>query len=835
MWHSILGLIVSTAAAAAGPADFLLDPTAVRQWDIVVADTATEAEKYAAAEFQTLFAQASGVTLPIVNAPGDRPGHVLIGPDVVPNTPDDLGEEGLRIVIAADRIAITGGRPRGTLYGVYEFFEKYLGVRFLTFDHTHVPALSDAPPIPIGIYSYRPPLVFRDSYYRENRAHPQFATRRRLNTITGDAKLGGMSRQHLISHTFGAQLPTSKYGKDHPEYYALRDGRRLNNVKNDWHESEPCLTNPDVLDIVTEHVLNEIASQPDRRNFSVCQNDNPLYCQCPKCAAIDEREGTPMGSLLTFVNAVAKRVEKKHPDKMIGTLAYWHTRKPPKHLRPRHNVQIQLCSIECCTLHAIDDPHCEKNVAFARDLEGWKKLTDKIYIWNYNTNFAHYDMPFPNLRSIEPNVRFFVRNNARGLFMQANMQSVGGELSDLRNYMISGLLWHPTASGQALRDEFLDLHYGSAAPAIRRYIELIHDNAEAKGVHPACFPAARDVGLDPTVATQAMDLFAEATAAADDDVVRKRVEQASITAYSAMLEAGAAYRFEDGRMKITFPERFGDVVAKYIALTKKYGITHGQETKPIEAYYDVIREAAKGYPVARIENDVWRLTALLSRNGKVVELRHKPSGTDLVDGVASSQCAFGFPDGLDEYAMVGYSHEKPWAFTLKSQDGQSADLIKTLPTGATIERTIRFADNAPEKIQFTTRITHRGQAHHEYQYWVRCDFREPLNVATVKGLQGFGHDGKWQTVADGWYEDEDIAARTLYGPNVDGIALVNPAAKAGVVVRFDAAKTFRPQLALEAISHRADLELLTQRFPLDDGESVEYTYTLEFTPQAPRD
>ena len=81
-----------------------------------------------------------------------------------------------------------------------------------------------------------------------------------------------------------------------------------------------------------------------------------------------------MGSQLTFVNSVAERIEKVHHNVKVGTLAYWYTRKPPKTIKPRHNVQIQLCSIECCTLHAIDNPDCEQNQAFCADTNEWGKI-----------------------------------------------------------------------------------------------------------------------------------------------------------------------------------------------------------------------------------------------------------------------------------------------------------------------------------------------------------------------------------------------------------------------------------------------------------------------------
>ena len=244
--------------------------------------------------------------------------------------------------------------------------------------------------------------------------------------------------------------------------------------------NEPCLTNPDVLKIVTEAVLDEIARHPNAANVSVSQNDNNKYCQCPECTAIDQREGTPMGSLLTFVNAVADTVAQKHPDVKVGTLSYWYSRKPPKTIKPRPNVQIQLCSIECCVLHPINDPNCPKNVEFCRDMNEWGKICDQIYIWNYNTNFSNYVLPLPNLRVIAPNVRYFVANHAKGAFMQAAGNANGAELSELRAYLMSQLLWDPSRDGERILDEFIDLHYGRAAGP-----STSSSNARTTGHRPA--------------------------------------------------------------------------------------------------------------------------------------------------------------------------------------------------------------------------------------------------------------------------------------------------------------------------------------------------------------
>jgi hypothetical protein len=515
---------------------------ALHGWNIVVDAQATESERYAAEEFQSHFAKAGDLTLPIVEPAENAKRHIYIGGGETLQGPlpgfrlEDFGPEDFRIKIGDDFIAIAGGRPRGTLYGVYTFLEDYLGVRFLTHDHTSVPPLGQWRRVgPVDRF-YRPPLAFRWSAYKENDKYPEFAARRRVNTVSDNPKLGGKTGYVLINHTFGRQIPSEKYGKDHPEYYCEIDGVRRGEVDNDWFGNEPCLSNPDVLRIVTDAALKELEDRPDAQNISVSQNDNDHYCRCAACARIDEREGTPMGSVLSFVNDVADKIAKKHPDVRVGTLSYWYSRKPPMRLKPRPNVQIQLCSIECCLIHPINDPNCAKNVQFCEDLSRWSEICDKISIWNYNTNFQDYTLPCPNLRVIESNIRHFVANNSKGVFMQAAYNAQGGEFSDLRNYVISGLLWDPNRSGDELIDEFLRLHYGRAADPIRRYINRLHDQAEASELHPNCFGSAKDYGVDKSFAESAVAAFEEALALAESEEIQSRVEKASICAYRAVIE-----------------------------------------------------------------------------------------------------------------------------------------------------------------------------------------------------------------------------------------------------------------------------------------------------------
>ena len=562
-----------------------LDCSQMKDWDIVVDSEAIPSEKYAAEEFQHCFGKATGISLPVHHSVEEAENHVYIGQGAplaksgLTIDTAELGDEGLCVIVREDSIAIVGGRPRGTLYGVYQFLEDGLGVRFLTSEHTDIPDKAAVAKIPCGEYTCKPQFSFRWSYYKENSDVPEFAARLRVNTVTPAEKLGGNTPQNLINHSFHWLVPFSNYGQEHPEYYALVDGKRHTDTGGGGPQL--CVTNPDVIKIAAESAIRYIDEHPGLKNVSVSQADTSKYCLCDVCEEINQREGTPMGSQLAFVNAVAELVEQAHPDVKIGTLAYWYTRQIPKTIRPRHNVQIQLCSIECCTLHPIDDPDCPKNREFCQDMNDWGKISDNIWVWNYNTNFRAYDLPFPNLRSIGPNVRYFRRNNVKGLFMQANGNGTSGELSELRNYLISRMIWNPDFDDKAVCEEFIQLHYKNAAQPIMDYIEMLHDNAEASGLHPGCFPSPEEVGLRPEISRKAFDYFEQALNLADDETVRARVEKASICAYRAMIDAGGPMEYAERKA----------LIDQYITLCQRHNMTHAAEHKEASVFFEELRKS----------------------------------------------------------------------------------------------------------------------------------------------------------------------------------------------------------------------------------------------------
>lgn len=594
----LTALIAAVSAFGAVPQG--VDLASLSGWDIVISADAIPSEIYAAKEFQSHYELASGIKLPIAKTTRRPNRHVFIGPSKAMRCSalgfdvDGFGPEDLRIVVRDNNIVIAGGRPRGTLYGVYTFLEDYLGVRFLTAEHTHVPKVGKWRQVgPVDRF-YHPPFVYREMWSGEIYKDPVFAAKVRVNASTGDPNLGGTSEIKLINHSFYRQLPADKYGKEHPEYFSLVDGKREIQYGKKKVYNQLCLTNPDVLRIVTESVLKELKRNPDVANISVSQNDGIFYCQCPNCAAIDEREETHMGTLMALVNAVADEVAKKYPDVLVGTLAYGWSRKPPKTIKPRPNVQIQLCSAGCCQLHPIDDPNCPRNVEFCRDLAEWGKVCKNICIWNYNANYTSYMSPRPNLRSIGPNVKYFAANNVIGVFMQVS-NGMSTNLSDLRNYIIAGMIWDPSRSSEHLMDEFLTLHYGKAAAAIRRFIDLIYDRVDGGGYHlTGSTKLCSEFGIDHATAKAGIEIFDEALALAENETVRLRVEKASLCALRAAVDPlRLIHNDEQGISKLdpALVEWIRPQAKRYIELCEKHGANLMSARTGVHYLHKLLRNA----------------------------------------------------------------------------------------------------------------------------------------------------------------------------------------------------------------------------------------------------
>ena len=417
-------------------------------YEIVFMGDETEGQYKSAEVLQTYIEKISGAKLAIVDENSQRPDKhkIYIGQ----NKNLELDEHQVNIKSENKNLFISGGSDAAVNNAVHEFLEKYLDCEWYAPNVEKIPSsTSISLELPVA-YSYTPEITTRTVHSRLYYEHHDYADKQK---VTYEAFPRYVAKARV--HTFHRFVPEEKFYKSHPEYYAWRGDKRL--------PTQLCLTNEAVLGIVIDSVRAMFERTPDASVISVSQDDNQQYCQCDNCSKIDEAEGSPAGTMIHFVNKVAQAF----PDRTISTLAYQHTRKPCK-IKPRENVLITLCSIECDRSGPIE----EKCTDFADDLKGWGKLTHNIRIWDYTTQFTNFLAPFPNIHTLRPNIELFKNNGAKWIFEQHSNNP--SELFELRSYITAKLLWNPTLELDDLLTAFTNGYYEEAGIFVKQYVDAIH-------------------------------------------------------------------------------------------------------------------------------------------------------------------------------------------------------------------------------------------------------------------------------------------------------------------------------------------------------------------------
>lgn len=515
MMRKGLFILLILCAVACSPHTLFKDGTS--DYTIVLAPDASPVERYAARELQTWVREVSGAELPV--STGDAAGkRLLIGSE------SPVGNDDAFVYYSdGEDIVFRGKTPRATLYAVYAFLENELDCRWYSSTVSVAPKRDR--------WSFRtlsceeaPGIRIRDNCVLDVRVNPVFSARMRNNFVRipspdGEGTVPGSAEGYWGVHALGTHVPVEKYYREHPEYFCLRDGKRFGGY------GQPCLSNPEVLQITVESVRRIMREQPDFLIYSVEQNDNQLFCQCDACTALAEQYGGQSGVMVWFVNQVADAVKDEFPDKFIGTFAYQYTRHAPKDIVPRDNVVIRLCSIECCMWHAYDE--CEQNVAFLKDLEDWGTIAPHLYIWDYVTDFAQYCLPVANWKTLQPHIRDFRDNHAIGILEEGDYQTVTCELREMRSWILSKLMWNPDADVEALIRDFTDGFYGAGGKFVRDYLDLEERILRRDGVHGNCYVSPSDSMFTDEFIREGRKLFAEARKAVGaDSVLAHRLETA---------------------------------------------------------------------------------------------------------------------------------------------------------------------------------------------------------------------------------------------------------------------------------------------------------------------
>lgn len=522
----------------------------------------------------------------------------------------------------ADGVVLDGDPKRAPIYAVVEYLERFCGVRWWTSTESDYPKLRELPTANLD-RSFAPPFIYRETYYLDgydwrfkvrNRGNFTSKTRYMLTDLPripkawgGDHTLYYYKGRRSAYHSFFEILPGEKYFKDHPEWFAYRDGARKAFV---WtpdgrrHRTQLCLSNEEMKKEYIRETIRRLGESPDVDFISVTQNDChghcDCWCTCPACEKLmADDDGRPTGLYLSFANDVAAALEKVYPDITVDTFAYEFTCPVPKKVRPRRNVTVRLCSYACDFSTPLVEERYPVNATFARQLREWNRAAPgQIIVWDYTTLYPNYVLPHPNIHPIAANIRFFRDCGSAGVYSLGDALSSVSSFGALHHYLNAHLLWDPDMDGRRLVEEFAVGYYGkAAAPFILAHIELLEATAVAKDFPVLCCYERTGKFITPDEALSLSSLMraARTAAAGESPVFARRVRREELSVDQLFILNWAAYKARAQETGVPWirPATRLAAVEEWERALKDYGAVAYRETVDASDLPDYISKLKK--------------------------------------------------------------------------------------------------------------------------------------------------------------------------------------------------------------------------------------------------
>ncbi len=334
---------------AAGRIELARDGRAAANLVIDAADTGMW-EELARRDLRHYLRLATGADFPVVqaaDAPTGVPG-IYLGSAALRRLGLDRAaiREDAWFVTARDGDLCLYGDARGTALAVWHFLESQVGVRWWSNVEEDVPSTPSLRVAGDLRLSGRP--AFKTTAYGVGL---RLAAR---NGIMDRGLAPNPSTAGLSGHSVAFLVPPSRYGAEHPEWFAMVNGKRM--LEPDYRVDLCYSTSDERLvaafaDGVLEYIAKEKArsvelGKPEGKHLDVMRMDNAPWCECPACQAA-YAASSRSEVYLAFVNRVAERVRAVAPDYRLLHGAYQYSRTPPTSLRLAANIMPRYDPHQC--------------------------------------------------------------------------------------------------------------------------------------------------------------------------------------------------------------------------------------------------------------------------------------------------------------------------------------------------------------------------------------------------------------------------------------------------------------------------------------------------------
>ena len=386
---------------------------------------------------------------------------------------EKIDEDGFIIDVPDEKnVIIYGGSDWGTLFGVYEFCERFLGIRWLF-------------PGEIGEYI---PEIKKIEIKEKIKEEPYFISRllsgrnlfqtpvweKEINDLQIWANRLRMHGRISFHHNLLRLFPPEKYKETNPEFFPERGGKRYIPPSNESHAWQPCFSNEDTIKEAIKNICEYFSQNPFINSYSLGVNDSSGYCECENCKKYIKGKnsiGLENYSNLYYkwCNEVVSGVRKKYPDKYFGLLAYSEVFEPPdfkldSHIVPFITFERLKWSDE--NLKNFDKENTKRWTKHAETI-GW-------YDYIYGKPTENYIIPRVWFHLMSEYYRFAYENKVRYLYAEAYPSNDWREGPKL--YVALKLQWNPYLNVDKILDDWYKCAVGEkAAPYLKKYFEFWED------------------------------------------------------------------------------------------------------------------------------------------------------------------------------------------------------------------------------------------------------------------------------------------------------------------------------------------------------------------------
>ncbi|MBR7138224.1 MAG: DUF4838 domain-containing protein [Lentisphaeria bacterium] len=379
-----------------------------------------------------------------------------------------------------------------TLFGVYDFLERFAGVRYYFPGKlgNHFPAARELNIPELDIYD-RPDFLqrrFTDYNHggRPIRRYPGWQGQ--VNMLRSRAETVYIPNCHGIAY-LGYYY---RFGKTKPEYFALNvNGKRMIEMTRRYDASQICFSSGIKQEIIKDALsflknegpevrgIRNIRGESKWNNvhrpglacFNIMPNDSAYFCRCKDCwAHFSKGKQATTDFFWQFFIDICDEVKKSGIPGYLTTMAYADYRPIPTQKIP-DNLLVML---------ALRGPWNEYLPANqAKDIEllkAWqKKLGQKTWIWTYPGKYGGNmpGIPHTTPRSLSSFIKR-ARPYIFGIFIECESDVL---MHNYLTYHVFGkLAWDPDTDVEKLLDEHAKVFYGPAAVPMKEFFDTIERN-----------------------------------------------------------------------------------------------------------------------------------------------------------------------------------------------------------------------------------------------------------------------------------------------------------------------------------------------------------------------